>query len=118
FLTEGSACADLLTASVHLSPVPQTLQQAQLSHTFFHQSAKALKKQFAFSWTVMAKEIMCSCPDCQAFAPIPQLGVNSGALQALQLWQTDGTHVPTFGQLKSVHFSVATFLGTIWATPR
>lgn len=44
------------------------------------------------------------------------MGVNPRGLRALQVWQTDVTHIPEFGCLKYVHVSVDTFSSAIWAT--
>jgi len=43
-------------------------------------------------------------------------GVNPRGLCALELWQTDVTHVPEFGCLSYVHVSVDTFSGACWAS--
>ncbi|NWI30162.1 POK25 protein, partial [Sula dactylatra] len=51
------------------------IEQAQLSHSFFHQSAKALCKKFQLSWSI-AKTIVQTCPECQQFAPLQQVGVS------------------------------------------
>ncbi|NXX13606.1 POK7 protein, partial [Podargus strigoides] len=52
------------------------LKQAQLSHSFFHQNARALKQQFHLTMN-QARDIVMSCPDCQHFAPLPSKeGVN------------------------------------------
>jgi len=49
FLTEGNTRADHLAAPAWSAPVPGIVEQAQLSHAFFHQSAKMLKRQFQLS---------------------------------------------------------------------
>ncbi|KAK4805577.1 hypothetical protein QYF61_009342 [Mycteria americana] len=115
FIVEGNRRADRLTAPVWATPVPQTIKQAQLCHEFFHQSAKALRKQFGLSWDT-ARAIVCACPDCQPFAAIRQTGVNLRGLYALQLWQTDVTHIAEFGRQKWVHVSIDTYSGALWAT--
>ncbi|KAF1613213.1 hypothetical protein FQV09_0011694, partial [Eudyptes chrysolophus] len=46
-----------------------------LSHEFFHQSARTLRRQFGLTWDT-ARSIVQMCPDCQGLAPIPQTGVN------------------------------------------
>ncbi|NXO55210.1 POK6 protein, partial [Aramus guarauna] len=109
---EGNVQADLLTN--FSPPVPDVLSQAHTSHQFFHQSAKALAKQFTIPLRD-AKLIVQACPDCQQL-PGPLQGVNPRGLTSLQLWQTDVTHVPEFGQLKYVHVSVDTYSHAIWAT--
>jgi len=74
-----------------------------------------LRLQFHLPWTV-ARAIAQTCPDCHQVAPLQPAGVNPHGLQALQLWQTDVTHIPEFGRQKYVHVSVDTFSGAIWAT--
>ncbi|NXV25248.1 POK25 protein, partial [Cepphus grylle] len=86
-----------------------------LSHSFFHQSARALCKQFQLSWS-LAREIVQTCSECQQFAPLQPVGVNPRGLQALQIWQTDVTHVPEFGRQKYIHVSIDTYSGALWAT--
>ncbi|KAK4811180.1 hypothetical protein QYF61_019811 [Mycteria americana] len=115
FIAEGNHRADRLTAPVWATPVPQIIKQAQLSHEFFHQSAKALRKQFGLSWDT-ARAIVRACPDCQPFAAVRQTGVNLRGLYALQLWQTDVTHIAEFGRQKWVHVSIDTYSGALWAT--
>ena len=48
---EGNAHADQLTDMTLTALVPKVLEQAQLSHAFFHQSTKVLAKQFTISIT-------------------------------------------------------------------
>jgi len=112
-ITEGNARADHLAAPAWAAPVPNTIEQAQLSHTFFYQSAKMLRHQFRLPWTV-ARTIVQTCPNCQQIAPLQPAEVNPRGLQALQLWQTDVTHIPEFGRQKYVHVSVDTFSGAVW----
>lgn len=50
-----------------------------------------------------ARNIILTCPDCQAIAPLPQIGTNPCGTAPLQLWQTDVTRVPEYGHLKYVH---------------
>ncbi|NWH45850.1 POK6 protein, partial [Fregata magnificens] len=112
-LVEGNAVADLHTA---LTMVPQALQQARLSHEFYHQNRQALQKQFQLT-TEQARQIILACPDCQALAPMPkQMGVNPRSLKALELWQTDVTHIAEFGRLKYVHVTIDTFSHFLIAT--
>lgn len=112
---EGNARADQLTNMTLTALVPKVLEQARLSHAFFHQSAKVLAKQFAISIT-NAKLIVQTHPDCQQHVSTPSLMVNHRGLQSLHLWQTDITHIPQFGCLKYVHISVDTFSHAIWVT--
>ncbi|NWI68727.1 PO113 protein, partial [Todus mexicanus] len=99
-----------------MPPVPVTLEQACLSHAFYHQSAKALK--WMFSTTLeQARQIIATCPDCQLLMLLTPGGINPRGTEALQLWQTDVTHIPEYVRLCFVHVSVDTFSGVIWATP-
>ncbi|KAK4819422.1 hypothetical protein QYF61_003709 [Mycteria americana] len=100
FIAEGNCRADRLTTPVWATPVPPTIKQAQLSHEFFHQSAKALRKQSGLSWDT-ARAIVRACPDCQPFAAVRQ---------------TDVTHIAEFGRQKWVHVSINTYSGALWAT--
>ncbi|NXE16535.1 POK10 protein, partial [Lophotis ruficrista] len=115
FITEGNNRADKLTLPLWKSPVPNKIEQATASHEFYHQSARALKRQFQLSWTE-AQQILQTCPDCQPFATIRHNGVNPRGLAALQLWQTDITHISQFGRYKYVHVSIDTFSHATWAT--
>ncbi|NXV24988.1 POK6 protein, partial [Cepphus grylle] len=73
-LVEGNRRADALTLPVQV--VPQALEQARISHAFFHQNAKALQKTFSLT-TLQAKNIIAACPDCQRFyTSSPSAGVN------------------------------------------
>ncbi|NXA57439.1 POK8 protein, partial [Nothocercus julius] len=92
------------------------MQQAILSHNFFHQNAIALKHLFGIS-TNQARNIIATCPDCQAVNNIPLLGANPQGLHSCELWQTDVTHYAEFGRLKYVHVSIDTFSGLLMATP-
>ncbi|NWI67329.1 POK7 protein, partial [Todus mexicanus] len=104
-IAEGNARADHLAGVVAIMPpVPVTLEQARLSHTFYHLSAKALKWMFSITLE-QARKIIATCPDCQLLMPLTPRGVNRGT-KALQLWQTDVTHISEFGQLCFVHVSV------------
>ncbi|NXN14057.1 POK18 protein, partial [Indicator maculatus] len=62
FIAEGNGQADLLTLPVHV--LPDRIAQAKLSHSFFHQNAGGLKRQFGLS-SRQAANIIAVCPDCQ-----------------------------------------------------
>ncbi|NWX38858.1 POK11 protein, partial [Steatornis caripensis] len=117
--TEGNADADRL-ANLAV-PIPNLREQAQLSHGFFHQSAKALAKQFRLpiadaKWIMQTCPNCQTCPDCQVFTSGPPATVNPCGLRGLQLWQTDVTHVPEFGRQKHIHISIDTYSCAVWAT--
>uniref|UniRef100_A0A8C3DJ31 RNA-directed DNA polymerase n=2 Tax=Neoaves TaxID=3078114 RepID=A0A8C3DJ31_CORMO len=115
FLTEGNARADMLANPAWVGPQPDKIAQAKASHGFFHQSAHTLQKQFHLMPTE-ARDIVSACADCHGLAaPLPA-GVNPRGLKALQIWQTDVTHIPEFGRLKYVHVSIDTFSSAMWAT--
>lgn len=42
-------------------------------------------------------------------APLPAIGINPWGFQALEIWQTNVTHIPAFGMLKYVHGMIYTF---------
>ncbi|NXT82553.1 POK25 protein, partial [Zapornia atra] len=115
FLTEGNARVDHLAAPAWSAPVPGMLEQTRLSHAFFHQSTKMLQRQFHIPWA-MTRTIVQTCPNCQPFAPIQITGVNPRGLQALQIWQTDVTHIPEFGRQKYVQVYINTSSAALWAT--
>lgn len=104
-----------MTQPVSISPVPNVWKQARLSHEFFHQSAKVLKRQFHIPLT-NAKAIIQACPNCQRLTKGPTIAVNPRGLHSLQLWQMDVTHTPEFGRLKYVHVSVDTFSQAVCMT--
>lgn len=114
FIAEGNRQADLLTLPVQV--LPDRLAQARLSHSFFHQNAAGLKRQFDLT-IQQAHNIIAVCPDCQrhSFPSIAE-GVNPRGLQSLQLWQTDVTHFAEFDRLKFVHCSIDTFSGMLFAS--
>ncbi|XP_053851921.1 uncharacterized protein LOC128817462 [Vidua macroura] len=96
--------------------LPDVHMQARMSHAFFHQNAPALCRQFKIS-KEQARAILATCPNCQSHA-LPSLatGVNPRELGALETWQTDITHFPSFGRLKYIHVSVDTFSGAVFAS--
>ncbi|NXS94806.1 POK10 protein, partial [Jacana jacana] len=104
-VTEGNAVADSLTAAV------LKLHFGCASHSFFHQNAQGLSKQFQIPLT-QAKDIICACPECHRLTPFPaHTGVNPHGLRSNNIWQSDVTHYSPFGRLKYVHVSVDTFSG-------
>ncbi|XP_053860544.1 uncharacterized protein LOC128822762 [Vidua macroura] len=115
FITEGNARADRLANPAWVAPQPDRTAQAKASHDFFHQSAHTLQKQFDLTPTE-ARDIVSSCADCHGFAAPLLAGVNPRGLKALQLWQTDVTHIAKFGRLKYVHVSIDTFSSAMWAS--
>ncbi|NXK21084.1 POK7 protein, partial [Arenaria interpres] len=109
-LTEGNAVADSLTAAV------LKLDFARASHSFFHQNAQGLSKQFQIPLT-QAKDIIRVCPECLRLTPLPaQTRVNPCGLRSNDIWQSDVTHYSPFGCLQYVHVSVDTFSGTLCAS--
>ncbi|NXS97418.1 POK11 protein, partial [Jacana jacana] len=102
---EGNHGADKFMQPVFVSPTLDTWRQAQVSHSFFHQSAKVLKRQFHLPMSE-ARGIVQACPDCQQYSKGPTATVNPRGLHSLQSWQTDVTHIPESGRLKYVHVSV------------
>ncbi|KAF4803778.1 endogenous retrovirus group K member 19 Pol protein-like protein [Turdus rufiventris] len=114
FLTTGNNIIDQAVST----PVQQqsnALQSAAESHSFFHQSAQALKRQFRIT-RADARSIVVACPDSAKVPPVQQGGVNPRGLQPLQVWQTDTTEFPPFGWLQILHITVNTCSKIIWAT--
>lgn len=110
--SEGNRKADQATV---VFATPQLFQQVRLSHHFFHQNRRALKKQFQLT-VEQARDIILTYPDCQAIAPLPQIGTNPCGTAPLQLGQTDVTHVLEFGRLKYVHVIIDTYSSYIFDT--
>ena len=113
-LGEGNACADALVSPL-LHALQDSFQAARSSHNMFHQSAKALRRQFGLTGTE-AKGIVRACSQGSQHGSSLGLGVNPKGLQACEIWQMDVTHVPEFGRLKYVHVSIDTFSRMLWAT--
>ncbi|KFQ43671.1 hypothetical protein N333_12636, partial [Nestor notabilis] len=114
-LAEGNNRADQFVAPAWTGPPVNSFEQARLSHEFFHQRAKMLKRQFHLT-QADAQGIVNSCPACQKVGFGLGLGVSSRGLKPLQRWQMDVTHIPEFCRLKYVHVTVDTFSMVIWAT--
>ncbi|KFQ34505.1 hypothetical protein N332_02490, partial [Mesitornis unicolor] len=114
FIAKGNRQANLLTLPVQV--LPDRIAQAKLSHSFFHQNAGGLKRQFGLT-SQQASNIITVCPNCQRHSfPSIAGGVNPRGLQSLQLWQTDVTHYSEFGKLKYIHSSIDTFSGALFAS--
>ncbi|KFW80880.1 hypothetical protein N305_01811, partial [Manacus vitellinus] len=115
-VAERNQIADHLAG---MAVTPNLYQQAKISHEFFHQNAWSLQKQFGLKFkSVQAKEILKACPDCQMVAPLVPEGTNPRGLTALEIWQSDVTHIPESGKFKYVHVSIDTFSKMIVATAR
>ncbi|NXE16686.1 POK7 protein, partial [Lophotis ruficrista] len=72
-IMEGNQLADFYTMP---AIVPNRFEQAKLSHSFYHQNARALKRHFQLTMN-QACSILAACPDCQLLAPLPaKEGVN------------------------------------------
>ncbi|XP_065275705.1 endogenous retrovirus group K member 18 Pol protein [Emys orbicularis] len=111
-LTEGNAVADQAVksvASIFSSPLE--------SHAFFHQSAKALAKQFTLPLH-QAQAIVRQCDLCASLSNSPELGVNPRGTSANQLWQMEVTHFPSFAPWQYLHVCVDTFSHYVWVTPQ
>ncbi|RMB88526.1 hypothetical protein DUI87_35104 [Hirundo rustica rustica] len=110
----GHTCLECLRKSVRygreaLEPKGQSIAWV------FPPNAHTLQKQFQLTATE-AREIVESCDDCHALGAPLLAGVNPRGLKALELWQTDVTHVTEFGRLKYVHVMVDTFSSAMWAS--
>ncbi|NXA30646.1 POK8 protein, partial [Ibidorhyncha struthersii] len=116
--TEGNfvidqAVAQPLAAVVNPEP-PVTV--AHRSHKFFHQSARALQKEFGIT-RAQARAVIAACPDCARVMTLQDQGTNPRGLQPRGVWQTDVTDFPSFGRLRHVHVTVDTCSRAVWATP-
>lgn len=75
FLAEGNSMADLLPMSIQ-NTLLNAIEQARMSHAFYHSNAPALAKIFNISQN-QAKATVQSCPDCQKLTiPAIAKGVN------------------------------------------
>ncbi|NXA16820.1 POK19 protein, partial [Sapayoa aenigma] len=74
-----------------LTTLPDTFQQAKLSHGMFHQNVPALVRMFHLTRD-QARAIVATCPNCQSYQ-LPSLGagVNPRGLNSCEVWQTDVT---------------------------
>ncbi|NXL88528.1 POK6 protein, partial [Alectura lathami] len=115
FFVEGNAQADAVVAAPAIKNVPNIMQQAVLSHRFFHQGANALRQHFKLSHS-QARAVLAACPDCRSLHVPTYYGTNPRGLGPLQIWQTDVTHLPEFGRSRYVHVSIDTYSQVIVAT--
>ncbi|RMC21981.1 hypothetical protein DUI87_02852 [Hirundo rustica rustica] len=115
-IAEGNRQADSLAAPVKNARLPDIFQQAKLSHQQYHQNVPGLIHQFQLPRS-QARAIVATCPNCQVQAmPSMVMGVNPRGLGSCEVWQTDITHIPSFGHLKYVHVSIDTHSGTVYAS--
>ncbi|RMC03554.1 hypothetical protein DUI87_20754 [Hirundo rustica rustica] len=99
-IAEENRQVDSLTARAEMALLPDIFQQAKLSHQQYHQNVPGLIRQFQLTWS-QARTIVVTCPNSQLRAiPSLGLGVNPRGLGSCEVWQTDVTHVPSFGCLK------------------
>ncbi|RMC19493.1 hypothetical protein DUI87_04105 [Hirundo rustica rustica] len=116
FIAEGNRRADALAAPVEMAPLPNIFGQAKISHQLFHQNAPGLVRQFHLT-REQARAIVSMCPSCQQHAlPALSAGANPRGLNSCEVWQTDVTHIMSFGRQRYVHVSVDTFSGAVYAS--
>ncbi|RMB99772.1 hypothetical protein DUI87_23774 [Hirundo rustica rustica] len=116
FIAEGKRRADALAAPVEMAPLPNIFEQAKISHQLFHQNEAGLVRQFHLTQE-QARAIVSVCPLCQQHAlPALSAGANPRGLNSCEVWQTDVTHIMSFGRQKYVHVSVDTFSGAVYAS--
>ncbi|NWI72511.1 POK11 protein, partial [Dryoscopus gambensis] len=115
-ISEVNRKADSLAAPAEKAKLPNVFQQAKLSHQQYHQNAPGLIHQFQLTRS-QAQAIVAPCPDCQ-YQAMPSLGVgvNPRGLGSCEVWQTDITHITSFGRLKHVHVSIDTFSDAVYAS--
>ncbi|XP_014109964.1 PREDICTED: endogenous retrovirus group K member 18 Pol protein-like [Pseudopodoces humilis] len=115
-IAEGNRKADSLAAPAEKVCLPDVFQQAKISHQQYHQNVPGLIRQFQLTRD-QAKAIVATCPNCQLQAvPSLGIGVNPRGLKSCEVWQTDITHIPSFGRLKYVHVSIDTYSGAVYAS--
>ncbi|RMC03540.1 hypothetical protein DUI87_20740 [Hirundo rustica rustica] len=113
FIAEGNRKADALAVPVEMATLPNIFGQAKISHQLFHQNAPGLVRQFHLT-REQARAIVSVCPSCQQHAlPALSAGANPRGLNSCEVWQTDMTHIMSFGRQRYVHVSVDTFSGAM-----
>ncbi|RMC16782.1 hypothetical protein DUI87_06376 [Hirundo rustica rustica] len=116
FIAEGNRRADALAAPVEMAPLPDIFGQAKISHQLFHQNAPGLVRQFHLT-REQAQAIVSMCPLCQHHTlPALSAGANPRGLNSCEVWQTDATHIMSFGRQRYVHVSVDNFSGAVYAS--
>ncbi|RMC03330.1 hypothetical protein DUI87_20526 [Hirundo rustica rustica] len=116
FIAKGSRRADALAAPVEMAPLLNIFGQAKISHQLFHQNAPGLVRQFHLTWE-QARAIVAPSPLCQQHAlPALSAGANPRGLNSCEVWQTEVTHIMSFGRQRYVHVSVDTFSGVVCAS--
>ncbi|NWT53525.1 POK11 protein, partial [Erythrocercus mccallii] len=115
-IAEGNCKADALAAPAEMARLPDVFQQAKLSHQQYHQNAPGLMRQFQLT-RGQALAIVATCPNCQHQAmPSLGMGVNPRGLESCEEWQTDITHIPSFGRQKYIHVSTDTYSNAVYAS--
>ncbi|RMC18099.1 hypothetical protein DUI87_04978 [Hirundo rustica rustica] len=113
FIAKGNRRADALAAPVETAPLPNIFGQAKISHQLFYQNAPGLVCQFHLTQE-QARAIVSMCPSCQQHAlPALSAGANPRGLNSCEVWQTDMSHIMSFGRQRYVHVSVDTFSGAV-----
>ncbi|RMB93976.1 hypothetical protein DUI87_29563 [Hirundo rustica rustica] len=116
FIAKGNRRADALAAPVEMAPLPNMFEQVKISHQLFHQNAPGLVRQF-YRTQEQARAIVATCPLCQQHAlPALSAGANPRGLNSCEVWQTDVTHIMSFGRQRYVHVCVDTFSGAVYAS--
>ncbi|XP_010177774.1 PREDICTED: endogenous retrovirus group K member 6 Pol protein-like, partial [Mesitornis unicolor] len=111
-ITEGNRRADALTVPIFQT---QRFERARISHSFFHQNATSLQKEFSITKS-QAHDIVRACAGCQQYVILPTTeGVNVRGLAPDEIWQTDVAHHNSFGKMKYIHVTVDSFSGYIIA---
>ncbi|RMC19299.1 hypothetical protein DUI87_03906 [Hirundo rustica rustica] len=116
FIADGNRRADALAVPVEMAPLPDIFGQAKISHELFHQNAPGLVPQFHLT-REQARAIVAMCPSCQQHAlPALSAGANPRALKSCEVWQTDVTHIMSFGRQGYVHVSAYICSGAVYAS--
>ncbi|RMC19507.1 hypothetical protein DUI87_04119 [Hirundo rustica rustica] len=116
FIAKGNSRADALAVPVGMAPLPVIFGQAKISHQLFHQNAPGLVPQFHLT-REQVRAIVSMCPSCQQHAlPALSAGANPRGLKSCEVWQTDVTHIMSFGRQRYVPVSVDTFSGAVYAS--
>ncbi|RMC16747.1 hypothetical protein DUI87_06341 [Hirundo rustica rustica] len=122
-IMDGNKRAGALAMAAQTPALPDTFQQAKLSHQFYHEIVPALVRMFhltreqakAVVGSSLQSYLTCSCLPIIPGALFKQ-GINPGGLNSNELLETDVKHVPSFGRQKYIHMSVDTFSGAVFTS--
>ncbi|RMB93263.1 hypothetical protein DUI87_30385 [Hirundo rustica rustica] len=101
--------------------LPNIFGQAKISHQLFtrmHQASPPVPPNLGTCGNNWLGQLWQHVPhaSCQHALPALSAGANSRGLNSCDVWQTDVTHIMSFGRQRYVHVSVDTFSGAFYAS--